>query len=245
MFFKVIILSIIGIGYGAQIPSGIPKCKHDDGECLVKVMNGVIQGKYQGISDLGLPSIDPLFIKQLSIIPGGGTGQVKLSIDLTNTNMYGLSNGQYYNVNGFKKDPEGVLEIKIKIPLYQIIGTYKASGQILILPIQGNGQANITLENVDYHVRFLTKKLEKDGKTYLSLAKVKGTFEATRLHMNLKNLFNGNKLLGDTMNQFLNNNWRDILNEFMPAFSASFNGVFKDMMNEFFHNIPYNELFLE
>lgn len=130
------------------LASGIPKCKHDDGECLVKVMNGVIQGKYQGISDLGLPSIDPLFIKQLSIIPGGGTGQVKLSIDLKNTNMYGLSNGQYYNVNGFKKDPEGVLEIKIKIPLYQIIGTYKASGQILILPIQGNGQANITLGNV-------------------------------------------------------------------------------------------------
>lgn len=63
--------------------------------------------------------------------------------------------------------------------------------------------------------------------------------------MNLKNLFNGNKLLGDTMNQFLNDNWKDILREFMPAISASFNGVFKNMMNKVFIGIPYNELFLE
>lgn len=129
--------------------SGIPKCKFDDENCLTKVMTGVIQGKYQGSTALGLPTIDPLFIEQMSIIPQGGSSQVKLNIDLKNANMYGISKGAYYKVNGFKKDPEGnKLEIKIKIPLFQIIGTYKANGQILILPIQGNGQANITLGKV-------------------------------------------------------------------------------------------------
>lgn len=38
----------------------------------------------------------------------------------------------------------------------------------------------ILTENVDWHMKFLTKKVEKDGKTYLSLSKVKGVFEATR-----------------------------------------------------------------
>lgn len=131
------------------IASGIPKCKFDDEDCLTSVMNGVIQGTYQGSTELGLPTIDPLFIEQLTIIPGGGSSQVKLNIDLKNANLYGISKGVYYKANGFKKDPEGnKLEIKIKIPLFQIIGTYKANGQILILPIQGNGLANITLGKV-------------------------------------------------------------------------------------------------
>ena len=112
-------------------------------------MDGVIQGKYQGNNELGLPTIDPLFIDKLNIIQGGGSSQVKLNIDLKDTKMYGISNAAYYKANGFKKDPEGnKLEIKIKIPLLQIVGNYKASGQILILPIQGNGQANITLGKV-------------------------------------------------------------------------------------------------
>lgn len=63
--------------------------------------------------------------------------------------------------------------------------------------------------------------------------------------MNLNNLFNGNKLLGETMNQFLNDNWRDILKEFTPAISGSFNGVFKKIIDDVFSRIPYNEMFLE
>lgn len=114
-------------------------------------MNNVIQGKYQGNPGLGLPTVDPLSIDHLNIIQGGGSSQVKLNIDLKNIKMYGISKGAYYKANGFKKDPEGnKLEIKIKVPLLQIIGSYKANGQILILPIQGNGQSNITLGKLSF-----------------------------------------------------------------------------------------------
>lgn len=32
----------------------------------------------------------------------------------------------------------------------------------------------------------------------------------------MDNLFNGDKLLGDTTNQFLDENWRDLFNELKP-----------------------------
>ncbi|CAO1423160.1 unnamed protein product [Diamesa serratosioi] len=151
MLFKVTILAIIGLGYGAVFPSGIPKCKIEDENCLITVINGVIQGKFEGISALGLPNVDPLAIDQLNIVQGGGSSQIKLDIILKDVRMSGISKGLYYKVNGFKNDPEGnKLETKIKIPLLQILSTYKANGQILILPIQGNGQANLTLGKIYY-----------------------------------------------------------------------------------------------
>lgn len=61
--------------------------------------------------------------------------------------------------------------------------------------------------------------------------------------MNLSNLFNGDKALGDNMNLFLNDNWSDILKELKPSVTAAFAEVFIKILNGAFQNIPYNEMF--
>lgn len=65
------------------------------------------------------------------------------------------------------------------------------------------------------------------------------------MHINLENLFNGDKALGDNMNLFLNENWRDILNELKPAIVLSVEEILKGIINRIFAKIPYDEVFLK
>lgn len=46
------------------------------------------------------------------------------------------------------------------------------------------------------------------------------------------------------MNQFLNQNWREILNELKPAITFAVEEILKGMINRIFQRIPYNEIFL-
>ena len=88
--------------------------------------------------------------------------------------------------------------------------------------------------------------LEKraNGKEYYQMNKIKATFDTTRFYMHLTNLFNGDKALGDNMNQFLNDNWEDILKELKPAIIGAFTKIFRAIITNVFENVPYEELFL-
>lgn len=48
---------------------------------------------------------------------------------------------------GFEKDPKGQFEIRLKGPVLYLVGPYKISGRVLILPVQGEGKSNMTLGN--------------------------------------------------------------------------------------------------
>lgn len=73
--------------------------------------------------------------------------------------------------------------------------------------------------------------------------KSKLEFKADKLTMNFENLFNGDKQLSDTMNQFLNENWMDILNELRPSLSETMSQILIGLVSGTFSRIPYNEIF--
>lgn len=62
--------------------------------------------------------------------------------------------------------------------------------------------------------------------------------------MDFTNLFNGNKDLGDNMNRFLNDNWKDIFGELRVPIQNSFAEVVKNTMNSVFMQTPYKKLFV-
>lgn len=62
-------------------------------------------------------------------------------------------------------------------------------------------------------------------------------------NINFTNLFNGDKVLGDNMNLFLNANWRLLLDELKKPISTSFAKVFKESLNSVFEKTPYDEMF--
>lgn len=64
-----------------------------------------------------------------------------------------------------------------------------------------------------------------------------------RMYLYMENLFNGDKLLGDTTNQFLNENWRDIFNELQPAMLKAIGIMNLGVAKPVFDEVPYADLF--
>lgn len=60
--------------------------------------------------------------------------------------------------------------------------------------------------------------------------------------MNFENLFGGGQGLSNTMNEFINQNWREILKEMKPSYEAVFEGVFKDTVDRVFSRIPVKDI---
>lgn len=92
-------------------------------------------------------------------------------------------------------------------------------------------------------MKWTGKLVDRNGKQYYQLDKLKATFDTTRFHMHFSNLFNGDKALGDNMNVFLNENWQDILKELKPAIIDAFVKIFQSVISGVFNKVPYNELF--
>lgn len=62
-------------------------------------------------------------------------------------------------------------------PKLTIRGKYTADGRILILPIRGNGDADITLESPKFSVKFKPSVHIKNGQSFLMVDKLKVLLE--------------------------------------------------------------------
>ncbi|KAG5681944.1 hypothetical protein PVAND_011345 [Polypedilum vanderplanki] len=238
-----ILITFVCFCSGAEIPSSIKKCKVDNDACLIKAANLLLQKGVDEYIKLGLKSVDPLLIEKMDINQGGN-GPVTIDLKFRNVYLHGLGKAEIYKVHGFQTDPDkNKLEMRLKTKLGTIKGPYQIKGQMLVLPISGTGNVTLNLENLDITLKFLTKKIEKNGKTYMSIEKSKFSYDVTGANVNFTNLFNGDKELGDNMNRFLNINWKILLDELKKPISSSFSILFKDLLNEMFNNIPYNEFF--
>jgi hypothetical protein len=94
-------------------------------------------------------------------------------------------------------------------------------------------------------MKFLTKKIVKDGKGYMQIDKSKLTYTTEKVLFDFTNLFNGNKALGETTNRFFNENWKLIHEELRPKFYEAIASIYQTLINKAFGTTPYDELFKE
>lgn len=147
---------------------------------MLDTANEFFMKNSHGIPDLGLQSFDPLKIDKMDIVQGGNAS-VQVDLKFRKVELLGLSKAKMYKISGFKKDPEGnKLEFGFKSPLGTLVGPYVINGQLLILPIQGNGTVTLNLVNLNINLKFLTSKVVKDGKTYMKIDKSKFNYTITR-----------------------------------------------------------------
>lgn len=65
-----------------------------------------------------------------------------------------------------------------------------------------------------------------------------------RLSIHLSNLFNGDKVLGETVHTFLNENWPLFWKEIQDSFSSEATKVVKGIVDHFLDVFPYDDFFL-
>lgn len=85
--------------------------------------------------------------------------------------------------------------------------------------------------------------VEKDGSTFMHIEKMDFDIEPQGCILKIDNLFNGDKVLGDNMNLFLNENWKEIFEELRTSMRVAFGAVTKKIINRVFTTHPFEKYF--
>ncbi|KAI8120792.1 Protein takeout [Lucilia cuprina] len=228
----------------STFPADIPRCHTGDTDCVVRTSVNLIR-KYArtGYPSAAFPPIEPFHLKQFDISDGRG-GSLNLKLNFRDVDVAGLSGVNFDRAVGFGADPAtSKFEMYGVLPKVTLRGKYTADGRILILPIRGDGNADITLENSKFSVKFKPSIHPKNGKTFLMVDKLKVLIEPQKMSMQLSNLFNGDQALGAHMNQFLNENWFDVWTELQPSIHVAIAEVMKSILTPIFKKFPYEDMY--
>lgn len=130
------------------------------------------------------------------------------------------------------------------VPKVTLSGLYTIQGKVLVLPIQGDGKSRLDFEDLDIMIKCKPNMFTKNGRQYIETDKFKMDFTTKRFGIHFTNLFNGDRMLGDNMNLFLNENSADILAELKPSISLALEQIFEIIVNRIFAKVPYDDLFV-
>ncbi|XP_069683193.1 protein takeout-like [Periplaneta americana] len=226
------------------IPSYFKVCARSDPnfeECVVKRGREIIPHLVKGEKIFNLPPLDPFEMKELKLSEGKGRGQ--LNMTLRNVKLLGLKDAYMQN---FSTDlNQGRSAILFTVPQWKVLSTYNVSGQILLLPITGTGNINITLVDAKCMVRYDFTIEKINGVDHILLTSATVHLDPKRMYIQLDNLFNGDKRLGDQMNKLLDENWKEVFDEITPHIAASFLEMFIKLANGISKQIPFDLLIPE
>ncbi|XP_063224139.1 protein takeout-like [Bacillus rossius redtenbacheri] len=227
-----------------KLPSYLKPCSRSDpklNDCALKNGIAAVPSLLKGDAKYHIPVLDPFHLKHIDIAQG--TGPVKISLALDDVDIKGLKNVEVKAVNFDVKKKEIGVDLVVKGQGLTVDSKYKIDGQVLILPITGNGNVNLKIENPEgsFKVSYdLVKK--EDGKEYIKLRDSTIDFSLSKAIFDFKNLFNGDKALGDNMNVFLNENWREVFTEVKPVLSEAMRTVILQILDQVVTTVPYDQL---
>ncbi|XP_054270295.1 protein takeout-like [Macrosteles quadrilineatus] len=237
-----LLAAVLSTSQALKLPWYTPACSRNDpnlNDCVVKHGQQAIPHFINGDPKYRVPKLDPLVIDQLAVRQG--TRQVGINLMVRECKIYGLKNAQFIAARTDLKKRH--IEWDFKFPSVFIRGIYNITGQVLILPIMGNGHANITINDLTITYKYDWVLNKKGSKHYMNFTKSSLDFDIGGASFYLENLFNGDKLLGENMNYFLNQNWREVTKELGPAIGEAIGEVFRLLLTNIADLVPYEYIY--
>ncbi|XP_059484023.1 uncharacterized protein LOC132201681 [Neocloeon triangulifer] len=246
----VLLVAILGAVSNAArqpltLPSSFPRCvlKQADYEtCLNNAVQVSMRALADGLPSLGMLPIDPMLVTEMNLMHG--TGPVNVDLIFKNTTLFGLKDAKSLKVSNDILAGGANMRGELLIPRLNLMADYSIKGKILLLPIHGDGMANITLAHLkatyEMENEFYKKK---NGQQHIRVKEFKLKLRPGKTHTNFANLFNGDKRLSDQMNMILNDHADDIWGELSPTIEATFGEICKQLANRLFSLVPYKNIF--
>ncbi|CAH0399756.1 unnamed protein product [Chilo suppressalis] len=218
---------------GALLP--VPKCKISDTKCLKASAQAAVPLLAPGIPEIGAPPLDIMHIDLIKVNLAGLNMVVKDAV------LKGLKNAKIdkISMDMAKKELKIVFSVDAEMK-----GKYKASGQLLILPISGDGDLMMKIKNAELNVTNTFEVVKNaDGKDVIKLKGFRFTYDIKDgASYYLTNLFNGNKELSNTLLKFSNENWKLLSEEFgEPILRACIKVIFTSI-KKYLYAHPLEEL---
>lgn len=130
-------------------------------------------------------------------------------------------------------------------PKLTVESKYNLDGKIMNLPIKGKGHCKIVILDAHTQYGFEWTLIEKnDGEKYMKVQHPHFIIHENGANFDFQDLFNGDPTLGPQMNQFLNDNWREVMNEIGGSIGIALESVITSIFRGYLESIPYRYIFL-
>ncbi|KAB0790985.1 hypothetical protein PPYR_14554 [Photinus pyralis] len=210
-------------------------------ECMKSAIQDALPILKRGLPEFQFESIEPIRIESLTI--GEGKGAVHVVQNYKNVEIHNVQTAKVERVDAVITDDEFKVVADLTIKDVHMNAQYSLNGNILMLPINGEGDCAVDLEDLKATFTMIGEMFEKDGKKYMELKTFNVSLVPGLVEFNFENLFSGERQLGDEMNKLLNENWRKIYLDVRAAYEEALGAVFKSIANLIFKKIPYDEMF--
>ncbi|KAJ6632998.1 Circadian clock-controlled protein daywake [Pseudolycoriella hygida] len=239
---KVILLclaTIFTVAYGLDgLPEYIHICPKNERatQCIIDNVERLRPYVHSGIPELGVPGIEPLYLGDLLV--SERTNNNGVTITAKNIKAFGPSQFKVKKLNIVQWGEE--YHFELFIPHIYVEGTYNIDGQILLFPIKGSGKFVGNFTSATGSVKcFLSKHSEDD---IVQIQKFDIKIKMGKGSIKLKDLFNGDKVLGEAINDVINDNFEILSKDIVPLVEKALQRTFKKIGNQI-SRYTYAELF--
>ncbi|KAJ3618218.1 hypothetical protein MTP99_006239 [Tenebrio molitor] len=224
-----------------KIPPNFKKCNRKEPKWKECVYEAGIDGLSQltkPFPGLNIPTVDPLDVPEINI---QGAGRVAVNQHFKNVKIYGISTvkPEKFEFDFDKK----TLVLEGTFPELRMPGDYKFDGTVLLFPVRGEGTGQTTMINLHVKCVLTYEEVKKKGKTFMKFVKSDMKMTPGKMHFRFDNLFDGDKTLGDNINQVLNDNWEVVYQDVEDPYTELVNRIWLSLLNGFFSKVSIEEAF--
>ncbi|XP_016996692.1 protein takeout [Drosophila takahashii] len=225
----------------AQLPTFLKVCHRDSPDlntCARESYEALRPKLMEGIPELYIPSMEPLIVPQVKM--DQDSGAIYLHSVYRNVKVTGISK---HTVNELRLEPSKLkFIVSLTFPKLHLESDYSIKGKIMMMPLLGDGHCKVDLVNITMRTELIGQEYKKNGANYLKINNVKVKYELSDVHIHLDNLFNGDKALGDRMNEFLNENWKALAEEVRPLMTKALVDILRASVDKLFASFSYDDL---
>ncbi|KAL1140368.1 hypothetical protein AAG570_000300 [Ranatra chinensis] len=203
-------------------------------DCVRRTFDHLRPYLSQGIPEIKLQSLEPMKINKMTM--DNGHGAVRVRAVFTNITVYGASNYTIIDVQG--DVPNFKIDLYLWIPRIEVTGNYEVSGNVLLFPVRSRGDFWAMFSNVTGVGRIHGKEVLKGGVPFMKTERLGVDFKVGRARFRIRDKLNTNTIIGQAMNQFMNENANEIIEEMKPAAAQSIGKHFKSFLNGAFLQVP-------
>nr|XP_023028012.1 protein takeout-like [Leptinotarsa decemlineata] len=203
-------------------------------------MSGLQKFK-NGYKPLGVPVLEPFFIKKMEISQAP-TKAVAVSQKYTNLYVHGMTRSNVTKMK-FTLEKNCGWVMDVQSPQINLIGDYELRGKILMFPLNAHGRCNITLTNLHHRQIMKCEQYKKNDKTYLRFANYTIDMNPESIHYDFSNIFPANKQIQAEIRKMVNENSLVLFNDVRMGFQEAFSIFHMDIANLVFSKIPMDDVF--
>ncbi|XP_058444312.1 circadian clock-controlled protein daywake-like [Malaya genurostris] len=219
-------------------PEFIKTCRFADKDfigCSTESVQGLFDKLVTGIEGLEhVGTIDPMKISKIRILQGDGP--VSVNASLSKVIVTGFA--QTKVVRNVVNSKDFSWDTHIQLPKMRLEGNYLMQGRILVIPLNGHGKCWFEPSGMDIVMKTTTNLYERDNHVFYNVTDSKVDYTISGLKLHMGNLFEGVKVLEDSTNQYLNDNWRPVSEALKPIIAKTIEDILLAIMQSIFHQIP-------